>query len=90
MTAVFREVRRVLGDDGTLRLNLGDSYVGYAGGDQGKNGRQSSHPFTARVQPWRLSLNALRAASTFAWFFSAHFHTPQNASPKLFPSGVRA
>ncbi len=30
MVAVFREVRRVLRDDGTLWLNLGDSYVGSA------------------------------------------------------------
>ena len=28
MVAVFREVRRVLRDDGTLWLNLGDSYTG--------------------------------------------------------------
>ena len=28
MVAVFREVRRVLRDDGTLWLNLGDSYAG--------------------------------------------------------------
>ena len=33
MVAVFREVRRVLADDGTLWLNLGDSYVGT--GDKG-------------------------------------------------------
>ena len=32
MVAVFREVWRVLQDDGTLWLNLGDSY-GAAGGD---------------------------------------------------------
>jgi DNA modification methylase len=31
MVGVFREVRRVLRDDGTLWLNLGDSYVGNAG-----------------------------------------------------------
>ena len=31
MVAVFREVRRVLRDDGTLWLNLGDSYSGVAG-----------------------------------------------------------
>ncbi len=30
MVAVFREVRRVLSDDGTLWLNLGDSYAGAA------------------------------------------------------------
>ncbi len=32
MVAAFREVRRVLRDDGTLWLNLGDSYAGGAGG----------------------------------------------------------
>ena len=31
MVAVFREVRRVLNDDGTLWLNLGDSYAGSGG-----------------------------------------------------------
>lgn len=31
MVAVFREVKRVLRDDGTLWLNLGDSYAGGAG-----------------------------------------------------------
>ncbi len=36
MVAVFREVRRVLRDDGTLWLNLGDSYAGSAvGGNDG-------------------------------------------------------
>lgn len=35
MVAVFREVRRVLRDDGTLWLNVGDSYVGAARGDAG-------------------------------------------------------
>jgi len=35
MVAVFREVRRVLKDDGTLWLNLGDSY---AGSGKGRNG----------------------------------------------------
>jgi DNA modification methylase len=35
MVAVFREVRRVLRDDGTLWLNLGDSYAG--GGTIGRN-----------------------------------------------------
>ena len=32
VVAVFREVRRVLKDDGTVWLNLGDSYFGPAGG----------------------------------------------------------
>jgi DNA modification methylase len=42
LVEVFREVRRVLRDDGTLWLNLGDSYVGATsqhkdGGSQGHN-----------------------------------------------------
>ena len=35
LVAVFREVRRVLRDDGTLWLNLGDSYAGGGGGNYG-------------------------------------------------------
>lgn len=35
LVRVFREVRRVLKDDGTLWLNIGDSYCGT--GDKGKN-----------------------------------------------------
>lgn len=38
---LMREVRRVLRDDGTLWLNLGDSYAGAPGGFAGKHGRQS-------------------------------------------------
>src|SRR5690606_24739419 len=34
MVAVFREVRRVLRDDGTLWLNLGDSYARTGGTDR--------------------------------------------------------
>jgi DNA modification methylase len=36
MVAVFREVRSVLADDGTLWLNLGDSYAGGAAASGGK------------------------------------------------------
>ena len=39
MVAVFRAVRRVLRDDGTLWLNLGDSY---ASGGENRNGRGGS------------------------------------------------
>lgn len=38
LVAVFREVRRVLRDDGTLWLNLGDSYAG-TGGQSPQSGR---------------------------------------------------
>lgn len=41
MVSVFREVRRVLRDDGTLFLNLGDSYV--SGGKSAIRSRQSLH-----------------------------------------------
>lgn len=45
---VFRAVRRVLKDDGTLWLNLGDSYAGAPGGGQGKTGERADRTFTAR------------------------------------------
>jgi len=38
MTGIFREVRRVLRDDGTLWLNLGDSYSGSGGWSGCKEG----------------------------------------------------
>lgn len=40
MVAVFREVRRVLRDDGTVWLNLGDSYAG-SWGAQGRTGQMA-------------------------------------------------
>lgn len=76
LVGVFREVRRVLRDDGTLWVNIGDSYVGSAGGYQGKTGQRASRTFTARIDiekraadlppkslvgiPWRLAF-ALQA-----------------------------
>lgn len=46
LVAIFREVRRVLKDDGTLWLNLGDSYNGSggAGGDYNKGGIKYGQP----------------------------------------------
>jgi len=46
MVEVFREVRRVLRKDGTLWLNLGDSYNGSggAGGDYGPGGLKEGQP----------------------------------------------
>lgn len=46
LVAVFREAKRVLKQDGTLWLNIGDNYVGATsqhreGGSQGKNSRYS-------------------------------------------------
>lgn len=43
MVEVFREVRRVLRDDGTLWLNLGDSYAATTKGSGGHNKKQDSN-----------------------------------------------
>lgn len=54
MVEVFREVRRVLRDDGTCWVNLGDSYAGSGrGGNAGNNssglaGKQADHSREAR------------------------------------------
>lgn len=42
LVEVFREVRRVLRDDATLWLNLGDSYVSIGSGAQGENGQMAT------------------------------------------------
>jgi len=48
MRALFAQVRRVLADDGTFWLNLGDSYAhSKASGPQGVNGDRASRTFTA-------------------------------------------
>lgn len=49
LVEVFRGVRRVLADDGTLWLNLGDCYAGRAGGAQGAGGARANRSFTAAV-----------------------------------------
>lgn len=49
MVAVFREVRRVLRDDGTLWLNLGDSYAGSWGNAGGQNrGKGTQRPIAGK------------------------------------------
>lgn len=49
MRGVFRLVRELLAEDGTLWLNYGDCYAGAPGGWQGKNGQRASRTFTARI-----------------------------------------
>lgn len=52
MVEVFREVRRVLRDDGTLWLNLGDSYAGSGAGQKGSDqGRQ--HGAVGSREAWK-------------------------------------
>lgn len=47
MRALFLELHRVLADDGTLWLNIGDSYSSGKGGQQGKTGQRADRRFTA-------------------------------------------
>lgn len=47
MVAVFREVRRVLRDDGTLWINIGDSYAGARAGPQGLSGQMADRSVAA-------------------------------------------
>jgi DNA modification methylase len=55
MVAVFREVRRVLRPDGTLWLNLGDSYAATTKG-AGGNGKQDSNAGSIMVdRSWKIS-----------------------------------
>lgn len=57
LVSVFREVRRVLRDDGTLWLNLGDGYTGARGGVQGMSGdlrRRSAATAGARVRQFEV------------------------------------
>lgn len=70
LVAVFRDVRRVLRDDGTVWLNLGDSYA-TAGTRQGNDGdslgrqRRDEHRTTARIKDAR-SKQATNSAADFA------------------------
>lgn len=71
LVAVFREVRRVLHTDGTLWVNVGDSYATNSGNQPSKNTRNSCGHTAKRVPqgykkkdligiPWQLAF-ALRA-----------------------------
>ena len=46
LVAVMRDVRRVLADDGTLWLNIGDSYAASTRGSSGKGDKQRSNAGT--------------------------------------------
>lgn len=48
MVEVFRCVRDVLADDGTLWLNIGDSYSQNGGGEQGKTGQRANRRHTQK------------------------------------------
>lgn len=54
LTALFGEVRRVLADDGTFWLNLGDSYTGAA--NMSGLRRKPGAPKNLLGMPWRVAL----------------------------------
>lgn len=76
LVTLFRELRRVLANDGTLWLNLGDSYArGFGGGSPGKKSASNAGSYQGRTPgkkpaglngkdligiPWRVAL-ALQA-----------------------------
>ncbi len=51
MVAVFREVRRILKDDGTLWLNLGDSYNNHQTGGNGATGGRDKSTLSSAMPP---------------------------------------
>lgn len=63
MLAVFREVRRVLRKDGTLWLNLGDSYAGSWGaqGRQGTLGEMAGRSVVENRQKSKISAAQIKA-----------------------------
>ena len=93
LVIVFREVRRVLRGDGTLWLNLGDSYNGHAGGRKGLS-RPDIAPQRSGVNtpglkpkdlvgiPWRVAF-ALQADG---WYLRADIIW---AKPNPMPESVR-
>ena len=52
MVDVFREIRRVLRDDGTVWLNLGDTYS--AGGRGGGGGKQNTNKGSLGLGAWKV------------------------------------
>jgi DNA modification methylase len=63
LVAVFREVRRVLRDDGTLWLNLGDSYAG-SWGAQGREHAGKHAPNISALSANQVKAAAIREAGT--------------------------
>jgi len=96
LVAVFADCWRVLRDDGTLWLNLGDSYASKPGGPQGANGQRATRTFTSTDRggigdrpeknllgmPWRVAL-ALQDAG---WILRSDIIW---AKPNPMPESVR-
>lgn len=52
IVGVFREVKRVLRDDGTLWINIGDTYMGGRSGGVGQSGLSSGRNHAAAREAW--------------------------------------
>ena len=59
IVAVMREVKRVLRDDGTCWLNLGDAYASGTKGTGGNSPKQNSHPGSFSPEPIRIDMEGL-------------------------------
>ena len=59
IVAVMREVKRVLRDDGTCWLNLGDAYASGTKGTGGNSPKQNSHPGSFSPDPIRIDMEGL-------------------------------
>ena len=89
LTAVFREVRRVLRPDGTLWVNIADSYCGTGSkGDardpkypQGRNGQNISLCYNSSIGKSRIKMQTFRII--------AKNPSHENAASKLVPAAVR-
>ncbi|RYD28859.1 MAG: site-specific DNA-methyltransferase [Lysobacteraceae bacterium] len=97
LVEVFREVSRVLKPDGTLWVNMGDSYISSRSGMQGKTGVRKGRTFTAKTidksssglkpkdlagVPWRLAF----ALQNAGWFLRSDIVW---AKPNVIPESIK-
>ena len=73
IVAVMREVRRVLRDEGTVWLNLGDAYASSTKGTGGNSPKQDSHPGSFSPEPIRLNMEGLVAKNIMGQPWRAAF-----------------
>ncbi len=64
LVVLFREVRRVLQDDGTLWLNLGDSY---SAGGRGGGGKQNTNKGSIGLGAWKVKGYAQKQLLGIPW-----------------------
>lgn len=62
LCAIFEQVRRIMRPDGTLWLNLGDTYIGYHGNRNAENGISPSdrRNFYENMRPSSVGINNLK------------------------------